>query len=940
MSDLSTRRESTSVVDVVSRVDGATTTTTFHRESGQAESSSGGMHNGKENDRQFGAPETPYVQSPSVTHSSSRVAVGSPVQTHGSGIEGNIGQSDSNGGSAIMSPQRTQSAATFAHTRRHSSFGSMDGSQYHSPTSYVGEFRRPVAQSPMGPPLTRSDSLSSNTPSAAANHIQTGYGGASASMNNLISQPAFPRMSPLPPNGFSAPGHSQSVSEQQALVTTVNNSLSHYDSVSGTITSGSFANDVDMMAPYSFPVFGGEGYGNNRSPFAMGDDFTAWLFSESNINSRSPHATNSGTVSNQSTHFQGQYYSHDPSISNLYVPNMPLQDPMSVTSILDGASERSIISEEKRQELLDYIVDRFNETEHAGVKDRKQMIIQGNRDEPGHILSLRMMETYIGSFWYHVHAQMPILHKPTFGADKTPTLLLLTIVAFGASALDKMHGKKITDAASELGIFLAWHIRWAIFQDADFSPPAKLWVFQTLILLEMYEKMYSTRALHERAHIHHDTTLTLMRRGSSLTGRSALDSPSSHSDGHSRSSTSAAPDSGSADEWWSTWIRNEATRRAAFAAFVIDSTHATMFGHSAKMVAHEMRLPLPCDEGLWSATSGAEVARIQASLSSNGIKQITFLEGLKCTLNGSNVRTNSFGRSILMAGLLSVSWHMNQRDLQVSSLGVTHALGGRDKWRSALNKAFDYWKRDFDEVLAENPADLTTPYRFSFKVDEENIFESRIVLHHLAHMASHVDIVDCQIFAGANRLLGRAITPKDLADAQTKMTKNWAPKASARDATYYALKFLAKVLIPDDNVGRPSPSASEAGSGSLSTASYYSARDDYLLNRPWVLYFAALIVWCYGYALEGPIPAPLPDLSTGLQQARAMREFLETIGAVHAPDDLEHLRGRNRSLGMLMILRDAFAKTRWELLHEASSLLGNCVEMLKGSWTVRGMDRV
>ena len=39
-------------------------------------------------------------------------------------------------------------------------------------------------------------------------------------------------------------------------------------------------------------------------------------------------------------------------------------------------------------------------------------------------------------------------------------------------------------------------------------------------------------------------------------------------------------------------------------------------------------------------------------------------------MNGQRVRTNSFGRTILMAGLLSVSWHMNQRDLSITTLGA------------------------------------------------------------------------------------------------------------------------------------------------------------------------------------------------------------------------------------------------------------------------------
>jgi hypothetical protein len=195
------------------------------------------------------------------------------------------------------------------------------------------------------------------------------------------------------------------------------------------------------------------------------------------------------------------------------------------------------------------------------------------------------------------------------------------MMAIGASCLDKIHGYEVTQASAELSNFLAWHLRWEIFNDYHFRPPVKLWVFQALLLLELYEKIYSTRALHERAHIHHATTITLMRRGSSLIGRSALDSPPSvrHDKQGVNDSTSGA---NAPDECWNHWITNEATRRAAFAAFVIDSTHATMFGHSTVMVVHEMRLPLPCDEALWTATNSAEVGRIEASLHANGVKPI------------------------------------------------------------------------------------------------------------------------------------------------------------------------------------------------------------------------------------------------------------------------------------------------------------------------------
>ncbi|KAL9107212.1 MAG: hypothetical protein Q9227_007836 [Pyrenula ochraceoflavens] len=718
---------------------------------------------------------------------------------------------------------------------------------------------------------------------------------------------------------------------------------------------------VEIHPFYSWPMFGGDEY--NRSPNAIGDDFANWLFNEQQMqpDPRTTFPASLPAYSDASTiHFQGPYYADDEKYSS-YPAVVSTQHPMSVMSLLDSSRHNMSLSEEKRQELLDLMQDQFNERPHDAVKRRKEAIFGGDMNVDSHILSLRQMELYIGSYWHHQHAQLPILHRPTFYADKTPNLLLLAVIMIGAATLDKLHGSDLTDFAAEFANFVAWHLRWEILRDADFRPPAKLWVFQTLLLLEVYEKMYATRALHERAHIHHDTTLTLMRRGSSLIGRSAFDSPPSVRDtqtGRSSGSNSAT-DLSTNEDSWNQWIRNEATRRAAFAAFVLDSTHATMFGHSAKMVAHEMRLPLPCDEALWSAASAAEVARIQSTLQIHGIKPTMFLDALKRTLDGAKVRTNPFGRTIIMAGLLSVSWHMNQRDLQISSLGPS--IGGRDKWRKSLLLAFDYWKRDFDEALAEaqppapifdafgNPTS-TQPRQAALRaVDDENIFESRTVLHHLAHMASHVDIVDCQIYAGASRLLGRSITPKDYSKVSDRITTRWATRASARDAAFYALKFLKEVMIPPEERS-PSGHHGYAVDGAILGHAFlqktYWARDDFLLNRPWVLYFAALVVWCYGFALEGPIsnsisitgqdgPPPQDlELLTGQERDADMRAYLDRVGGVRAPDDLEAVKGKNRCLGLLLILRESFEKTRWELTREASNLLGSCIGKLRGQGIV------
>lgn len=131
------------------------------------------------------------------------------------------------------------------------------------------------------------------------------------------------------------------------------------------------------------------------------------------------------------------------------------------------------------------------------------------------------------------------------------------------------------------------------------------------------------------------------------------------------------------------------------------------------------------------------------------------------------------------------------------------------------------WKNDFDASLSNRRCSRS--WCNTHGLDTENVFESRTVLHHLAHMAMHVDVVDCQMFAGAKRLLGRDITAYEHNAAARRMRESWAGSARARDATFYGLRFLSEVLMPEDHI---------LGNAPDTYARLYSARDDHLLNRP------------------------------------------------------------------------------------------------------------
>lgn len=493
--------------------------------------------------------------------------------------------------------------------------------------------------------------------------------------------------------------------------------------------------------------------------------------------------------------------------------------------------------------------------------------------------------------------------------------------------------------------------RWQVFRDPDARPPAKLWVFQTLILLGLYEKMNSSRALHERAHIHSATSIILMRRGTALVD----------DDSQERETSSQAT---SAAQWWSRWIQAETTRRAAFAAFYLDALSATMFGHNAMMVVHEVRLPLPCDDALWSATSAEEVGRVEASLHANGVQPTTFTDALRKILTGRKVRTNPFGRMMLMAGLLSVSWHMQQRDLQTAVLGESKGLPAvPSSWRDSLSKSFDFWKKDFDESLAHMQR-VALPWQ-TFVTSgiggtEPDSLKTATILWRLGHMHMHVDFRDCQILAGAKSNLGRPITDSDRERAKKNISV-WVKSSGGRVAVYHALQALRETFLRNSNDENPP----------------YNARDDHLVVRPYTLFIAGLVVWCWGFMVDGllrPYPSHLISSSVSrnmtvssmtshphsLSRSQSLslhhtrpssaldgnnwetseaiqaanftdaKLYLQTIGAAHSPQELEGIKaGRNNVIGLLRTLEFAFRDSRWELLHEAGERLRGAVSMLQ-----------
>ncbi|KAH8901863.1 hypothetical protein BR93DRAFT_921416 [Coniochaeta sp. PMI_546] len=513
------------------------------------------------------------------------------------------------------------------------------------------------------------------------------------------------------------------------------------------------------------------------------------------------------------------------------------------------AESDELLREFRRQEILEWLM-RFRQKSLRSEQMATSLLRDTSGDFPG--LNLDNLRDCVREYWQYISPRLPIVHQPTFNCNKGSIFLIMIMIALGAASLRSHDTTGQYSDCSTFAEVVIDSIRWDIATQDDASPPVSLSVAQSLLLLELYEKMYSSRRFHERAHIYHTSTLTLLRRGSPLIGRCGTETPPEE---HSAVDNSQGI-STDARTHWTRWADTEAMQRVVFAAFMMDILHAAMFGHAADMAPHEIRLPLPCDDTLWTAPTPELARQYESNLRMYGIKTgLPFLDGLKKALHGKEVPTASFGRMIIMSGLLSVGWHLSHRETHLKSLDLTApSTGSQENWKQILLKAFDNWKDCFDAAQG-NEGSPALADQGSQRTGLNGPIQSAAVLYHLAHIGLHVDIVDCQVYAGAKRLLGRKVSARDRANVVSRM-ETWAHLGSTRHAVLHAFKLLHRVLV---DPRRSSASERErikyedrASGVSLPPieAQTYSCRNEPDPHRPWIMYYAALCIWSYVVALR------------------------------------------------------------------------------------------
>jgi hypothetical protein len=105
------------------------------------------------------------------------------------------------------------------------------------------------------------------------------------------------------------------------------------------------------------------------------------------------------------------------------------------------------------------------------------------------LLSLSSLQHYCDLFFTRFNKSYPLIHQATFNADDVHTFLLMSILLLGATYSDK--------EAHLLAICIHDIMRPLIHSSKEFSTKPKLWMLQTILLVECFGKSRAGQKQHE-----------------------------------------------------------------------------------------------------------------------------------------------------------------------------------------------------------------------------------------------------------------------------------------------------------------------------------------------------------------------------------------------------------------------------------------------------------
>lgn len=568
----------------------------------------------------------------------------------------------------------------------------------------------------------------------------------------------------------------------------------------------------------------------------------------------------------------------------------------------------------------------------------------------------QQLSYYLSVYWLIFHPQYPIMHRPSFNTGRCEPPLLWAMIVVGCNYCHEpvsFPGQKTPER--KLSDLVIAPLRIVIFQHHDFKTPVRMWILQCLNLIEWSEKNSLLRSMHERGHIHHGTTVQLLRRLPVLGGNPEARTGSTGSGEESELDATDLYVDGDTDyELFVKWREAESLKRVTFMTFYLDIMDYVKFRHNPQIALFQVQLlNMPCgDEGLWDSQevngSFRKVLLRQRKLDDRKVKRESISNGdnfvriLKNVLRPSHqpiqvAQLSLFNQRLVLAGLASLMYQMQQTELQNNWSLFAAVQLGKHQWKLLLTQAFNRWLSLINGSCCKVGSKTTQLCTLAPSQCKHPLF-------HLTQIIGMGDInhYDIAIFGGSPANMSVQASIKDRQLVCNKLKRIWFTNGSAAtDSDLVNIKGIVHCyILLWETMLEP------VNYGFLD----WSAKVD-CFDGMFALCIATLVLWSYVYCLCGQesnrYDASLSTLRVYLELAsisaeqgyaylrRIRTEFDARLGDADTSshlinitdkccDVLRSVPVKNNISGLCFLVGTRLLHSQWDVIRENARLIIHC----------------
>ncbi|ANB11657.1 hypothetical protein AWJ20_4478 [Sugiyamaella lignohabitans] len=495
--------------------------------------------------------------------------------------------------------------------------------------------------------------------------------------------------------------------------------------------------------------------------------------------------------------------------------------------------------------------------------------------------------------YWSVHSRWPILHRPSFDINKAPPHLLVSMITISMYLIRD-------EDARELAIKIHDTFRYNIYMCPEFKAPIAIWVFQSLLLAEIFEMLTSTEEQHDMASRFYQVLIASMRQGGTMGEKGHED------DNKDDSTTNSGTASGDEDNGvlqnlseaevaWKSFIKREAKKRIAYFAFVLDTQHCAFFNKPPSVFISDLPFRLPCEEAVWEAEDADSWIKLKRSYPATPYFQQMISIFLKLESSSITHQLSPWNMMIIFHGLISVGWRTRLRESVI--------ITGEEEFSPTAVST-----NNFVGIVSESYYGWLRHYRTAFITSNKLPFNHPYVLgclttYEFAHVILNTDIQRNQDFLQLLTSSSSSSANSSRAIKSCRVLCHWASSINAISALTHALDLIDMFLVSDIK---------------------YDVSKETAFHRPWCLYLSAITIWIFEY-FSGRNDRPRYAENLSLSQ------YLGRLRATLSRKGLDN----RASLAKLAINPQVIYDK--ENIHkcEANVLLRQIIELLKASrWGV------